>query len=346
MSVSLSPLPYALGTPLSTATLKESPEDFVVTEVLGFEPSGSGEHVFLWVEKRGENTEYVARQIARVAGVKSRDVSYAGLKDRHARTLQWFSVQLPGKADPDWSALQSATIQVLKTIRNDRKLRRGSAKGNCFELTLRHLNGSTEALIERLEAIKAQGVPNYFGQQRFGREGDNVEKALAFFKDPNARIDPHLRGLYLSAARSELFNQILAKRVCLENWNLGIDGDVFMFPDSKSFFGPEPMTAELSERLNSHRIHPSAVLWGETPSTAQGSALAIEEEATAPLQELCEGLKAARLETARRPLRLTPMDLTWSFEDPEVLKLFFTLPAGAYATTLVRELVMIEETSA
>lgn len=345
MSQGTTSLPYAHGTPTSSATLKETPEDFVVTEILGFEPSGAGEHVFLWVEKKGENTEYVARQIARVAGVKPRDVSYAGLKDRHARTRQWFSVQLPGKSDPDWSGLNQDSINVLRTLRNDRKLRRGSARGNCFELTLRQLKGPTDALVQRLEAIQARGVPNYFGEQRFGREGNNVDKALAFFKDPKARIDPHLRGLYLSAARSELFNRILAQRVAMENWDRGIEGDVFMFPDSKSFFGPEPMTEALIERLDQHRIHPSAVLWGETPSTAQALAQAIEEEATAPLRALREGLEAARLETARRPLRLTPQDLSVSIEEPALLKMAFTLPAGAYATTVIRELVTLEETA-
>jgi len=190
-------LPHALGGPVCHGTIKLTPEDFVVEEILGFEPSGEGEHVFLRIEKRGENTDYVARQLARFAGVSSRNVSYAGLKDRHGRTLQWFSIQLPGQSGPDWSGLDSDTIKVLDVIRNARKLRKGATSGNRFELTVRDLTATNEALEKRLADIARYGTPNYFGPQRFGHDGQNIEQARALFAEPGRRIDPHKRGLYL-----------------------------------------------------------------------------------------------------------------------------------------------------
>lgn len=332
-------LPHAHGGPVGSASLKLSPEDFVVEEILGFEPSGEGEHVFLLIEKRGENTDYLAKQLARHAQVPVRDVSYAGLKDRHGLTRQWFSVQLPGKAEPDWSGLASASVRVLDVRRNARKLRRGAASGNRFALTLRGLEADAERLALRLRQLAAEGVPNYFGAQRFGHDGQNLARARELFAEPARPCDRHRRGLYLSAARSALFNRILAERVRRGDWNRAIDGDVFMFSGSQSFFGPEPLDEALWRRVEARAIHPSAVLWGETPSTAMGEALVVETAAVAPLEDLARGLEQAGLETARRPLRLCPEALTWSWPAPDVLHLAFTLPAGAYATTVVRELV-------
>jgi tRNA pseudouridine13 synthase len=332
-------LPHALGGPVCHGTIKLTPEDFVVEEILGFEPSGEGEHVFLRIEKRGENTDYVARQLARFAGVSSRNVSYAGLKDRHGRTLQWFSIQLPGQSGPDWSGLDSDTIKVLDVIRNARKLRKGATSGNRFELTVRDLTATNEALEKRLADIARYGTPNYFGPQRFGHDGQNIEQARALFAEPGRRIDPHKRGLYLSAARSEIFNHILDKRVSAGKWDQAIPGDVFMFSDSKSFFKPDGLDAEILQRVRDHAIHPSGVLWGRDPSTATDEALQIENEVAAHLADLTEGLAASGMDTARRPLRLCPMDLTWAFPDPATLKLSFTLPTGAYATTVLRELI-------
>jgi tRNA pseudouridine13 synthase len=335
-------LPHALGGPVGRGTIKLTPEDFVVEEILGFELSGEGEHVFLRIEKRGENTDYVARKLGRFAGVPVRNVSYAGLKDRHGRTLQWFSIQLPGQSGPDWSGLNSDTIRVLDVMRNARKLRKGAANGNRFELTVRDLTATPESLENRLADIARQGVPNYFGPQRFGHDGQNIEQAKALFAEPGHRIDPYKRSLYLSAARSEIFNRILGERVSANQWDRAIPGDVFMFSDSKSFFKPEALDAQILQRVSDHAIHPSGVLWGHAPSTATDEALEIENHVTAQLSELASGLAALGMDTARRPFRLCPEDLTWEFPDPATLRLCFTLPAGAYATTVLRELVDME----
>ncbi len=333
-------LPYALGGPAGSGAIKLSPDDFIVEEILGFEPSGDGEHVFLLIEKQGDNTDYVARQLGRFAKVSARNISYAGLKDRHGRTRQWFSIQLPGQTGPDWREMETDSLRVLTITRNARKLRRGAASGNRFQLTLRDLNVQPEVLEARLQAIRQRGVPNYFGPQRFGHEGQNLDQARALFADPERRIDPHKRGLYLSAARSEIFNRILAERVRQDNWDQPIAGDVFMFPDSKSFFKPAELDDDIHARVAAKTIHPSGVLWGTTASTASDAALAIEQAIAGHTADLAAGLAAAGLETTRRPLRLYPESLGWQSPEPDCLQLDFCLPAGAYATTVIRELIL------
>ncbi|HYE37459.1 tRNA pseudouridine(13) synthase TruD [Methylocaldum sp.] len=332
-------LPHAFGGPAGTGVIKTSPEDFVVEELLGFEPSGEGEHVFLRVEKRGENTEYVARQLARFAGIRARDIGYAGLKDRHGKTAQWYSVWLPGKAEPDWQQLESSSLSLLEVRRNSRKLKKGPATGNRFEITVRELKSDPSLLEQRLKQIGERGVPNYFGTQRFGRDGQNVVKALALFAGTLERGDTHRRGIYLSAARSYLFNRILANRVMQNIWDQAVSGDAFMFPDSRSFFKPETFTPDITQRLEAKEIHPSGVLWGRGTPVVTDQALAIEAVIAEEETDLCRGLEDYGVDMARRPLRVCPEDFRWELSDPTSLRLRFTLPAGAYATTVLRELV-------
>ena len=336
-------LPYASGGPAGHGNIKLRPEDFIVEEILGFEPSGDGEHVFIKIEKRGENTEYLARQLARFAGVSSRYVSYAGLKDRHGATVQWFSIQLPGKTEPDWTDFESDTIRVLDTRRNSRKLRKGAAAGNRFELTIRALDADVALLESRLADIARKGVPNYFGPQRFGHEGQNVEGARQMFADPDPKLNSHTRGLYLSAARSIIFNKTVAGRIAAGNWDKPIKGDVFMFSSSRSFFTTESVTDEIRDRTAASEIHPSGVLWGTRPSTASADALEIELDAVSHFRDLADGLEKAGIETSRRPLRVCPSHMTWSIDtEQNLLCLGFTLPSGAYATTILRECLQTE----
>jgi tRNA pseudouridine13 synthase len=218
-------LAFASGRPTVSACIRQAPEDFQVNEIPLLEPDGSGEHVWLLVRKRLENTAQVASMLAKFSGVPPRDVSYAGMKDRQALTEQWFSVQLPGKDDPDWMALNSETITVISFARHSRKLRRGALKGNAFRLVLRELEGEPAVLDERLARISKEGVPNYFGEQRFGRDGSNLHAALQLFKNPRRRMTRTKRGLALSSARSFLFNQVLSQRITAGNWNQAIAGD-------------------------------------------------------------------------------------------------------------------------
>ena len=340
MSSSEIELPRAYGAPSLAARLRVTPEDFRVEEVLGYDADGQGEHALLWVEKRGANTDWVARELAKFAGVSPVAVGYAGLKDRHAVTRQTFSVQLAGKADPDWSTFPHAEVKVLAATRHSRKLKRGALRGNRFVLVLREVQGDRDAAEQVLQQIAARGVPNYFGEQRFGREGGNVEQARAMFA--GRRVDRDKRSFLLSAARSQIFNEVLAARVERGAWDTPLDGEIWSLAGSRSWFGPEPFSDVLAERLARADIHPSGPLWGQGEPPTVEIAGALEREVAAASSDLAAGVAAARMDQERRPLRLLPRDLKWRWLDDNALELAFELPAGAYATVVVRELATLE----
>jgi tRNA pseudouridine13 synthase len=331
-------LPRAHGAPVLTARMRVAPEDFFVEELPAFAPSGSGEHLLLTIEKRSMNTVFAAKRIAQWARVAEMGVSYAGLKDRHAVTRQRFSVHLPKKVAPDLAALEADDFRVLDHAWHSRKLPRGALAGNRFVLTLRDVVGVPAAIEQRLRAIAEQGVPNYFGVQRFGREGDNVAQALAMFTGRRVRREE--RTLLLSAARSELFNRVLAARVLAGYWNVPVEGEVWSLDGSRSVFGPEPFSEDLARRLAAFDIHPSGPLWGKGELRTRGTAQALELAAVADdmATKLREGLEAAGLEQERRALRFRPADLAWRWLGPGVLELSFALPPGGYATTVLAEL--------
>lgn len=331
-------LPRAHGAAVLAARIRSVPDDFVVEELAGFEASGSGEHLLLTVEKRGMNTAFAARRIAQWAGVPEMAVSYAGLKDRHAVTRQRFSVHLPKKVAPDLAALAADDLRVLGHAWHARKLPRGALEGNRFELVLRDVQGGRAEADERLQAIAARGVPNYFGEQRFGRDGDNVANALAMFA--GRRVRREQRGHLLSAARSELFNRVLAARVRAASWDRALAGEVWMLDGSRSVFGPEPLDAALMERLATFDIHPSGPLWGRGELRTVETARELEEAALADAGALAlrAGLEAAGLKQERRALRVRPGALQWDWPATDALRLRFELPAGCYATAVLAEL--------
>jgi len=329
--------PYVYGQPSGQGKIRSIPEDFIVKENLAFEPSGAGEHAFLQIEKTGENTDYVARQLARFANVRQRDVSFAGLKDRHAVTTQWFSVWLPGKADPDWTQFETDSMKVLQSMRHARKLKRGVLSGNSFKLIIRDWQGDQDKTIRQLEAIKANGIANYYGAQRFGNEGQNVNKALAMFQ--GAKAGREQRSLYLSAARSYLFNQILAYRVTRKMWNQPVAGDTYMFDLSHSCFKSQLPDAEIIRRLDAKEIHPTGALWGRGEAGVTADTLSIEQGIIDAYPELAQGLIASEVDKDRRALRVNVQDLDWQFVDDATLTLAFTLPAGSYATSVLREII-------
>lgn len=333
-------LPLAYGTvPPLQGRLRSTPEDFVVEEILGYDAEGAGEHALLWVEKRGANTDWVARELAKFAGVGQVAVGYAGMKDRHAVTRQTFSVQLAGKPDPDWSTFPHPEIKVLAATRHSRKLKRGALRGNRFVLALRDVSGDREAAARVLQQIATRGVPNYYGEQRFGREGGNVAQARTMFA--GRRVERDKRSFLLSAARSQIFNSVLAARVEHDAWDQPMEGEIWSLAGSRSWFGPEDFTDVLAGRLARADIHPSGPLWGQGEPPSQGEAGALERRIGASWQDLCEGLAAARMNQERRPLRLLPKDFTWRWSGDDVLELSFELPAGAYATVVVRELLSL-----
>ena len=226
--------PRAHGEPCGQAILKASAEDFQVDEVLDIPLSGDGEHLWLWVEKRGLNTEEAVRRLARAAGVPQRAISYAGLKDRQALTRQWFSLHLPGKADPDLAAACDETLVILQQGRHRRKLQRGAHAANGFR------QADPAALEARLQTIAAGGVPNYFGPQRFGYQGGNLADAQQCAREQRLPEQRNRRSRTLSAARSWLFNQVLAGRIADGSWKRAQEGDLLAFTDSRSHF---PATA-------------------------------------------------------------------------------------------------------
>ncbi len=328
---------YVYGQPSGVGQIRSLQEDFIVKENLAFEPSGSGEHAFLHIEKKGENTDYVARQLARFANVRQRDVSYAGLKDRHAITTQWFSVWLPGKADPDWTQFETDSMKVLQSVRHARKLKRGVLSGNSFKLTIRDWQGDKAQTIAQLEAMKNNGIANYYGTQRFGNDGQNVNKAQAMFL--GAKVGREQRSLYLSAVRSYLFNQILTYRVTHENWNQPLIGDTYVFDLSNSSFKSTEPDAEIIRRLAAREIHPTGALFGKGEEGISGDVLLLEKSVADAYPQLVAGLIAFGVESDRRALRVNVADLQWQWIQDDVLELAFTLPAGSYATSVLREII-------
>lgn len=332
-------LAYAGGKPAASARLRQSPEDFQVTEIPLLQPDGEGEHVWLWIRKRNENTQHVAELLSTHAGVHPRQVSYAGMKDRRAVTEQWFSVQLPGREEPDWQAINSGTVTVLRHERHSRKLRRGTLKGNSFRITLRDIGGDKQSLEQRLVKVRDQGVPNYFGEQRFGRAGSNLHTADKLFKNPKLRLSRNKRGLILSAARSFLFNQVLSARVQAGNWDVPLTGDAMQLQGSHSYFIAESLDADLLSRVASQDVHSSGPLYGRGESPVIKDCLELESTVLGTYASWCEGLEQAGLAQARRALRLGVPDLAWQWADAGELVLTLSLPAGSYATSILREIV-------
>ncbi len=236
-------LPFALGGPVLAGRLRAVPEDFVVEEELGYAASGEGEHVFLKIRKRGRNTHEVARAIAKLAGVRQMAVGYAGLKDRHAVTTQHFTAQLPGRTAPDWSLLEDESLSVLEVGRHHRKIRRGGLRGNRFIIRVDQILGDRELAEKRLDRMALDGVPNYFGSQRFGRDGQNLERVVELFAGKGRKPGREQRGLLLSAARAGLFNAVLARRVQDGSWNKALPGDVMLLAGSQRQFAHDPADA-------------------------------------------------------------------------------------------------------
>ncbi len=329
-------LPRAYGAAVLSARFRVSPEDFLVEEIASFEPSGEGEHLLLTVEKRGMNTAFAAKRLAAWAGIAEMGIGYAGMKDRQAVTRQRFSVHLPKRIAPDLQLLDDPDLRVLTHAWHNRKLARGGLAGNRFVLLLRGVRGDKDAIARRLEQIGREGIANYFGEQRFGRDSDNVEAARRMFA--GARVRREQRSIYLSAARSEMFNAVLATRIAEGNWNVGVDGEVWMLDGTQSVFGPEPATAETLARLERQDIHPTGPLWGIGELRSTGAVRAIEETAVQPFTDLRAGLEQAGLKQERRSLRVRVADLQWQWSDADSLQLQFRLGPGSYATEVLAEL--------
>ncbi|MGI9245556.1 MAG: tRNA pseudouridine(13) synthase TruD [Steroidobacteraceae bacterium] len=332
--------PCAHGEPPATGRIRTEPEDFRVEEVLGFAADGAGAHVLVLVEKRGANTGWVATQLARQAGVAVREVGFSGHKDRHAVTTQAYTLPLrPDAAVEQCLEWAGEGYAVIAAARHGRKLRPGSHRGNRFSLRVRDLRGARGALEARLLRVQAAGVPNYFGPQRFGRDGANLERALHWAAGGSAPRDRAQRGFLLSAARSFLFNAVLAERVRRGDWNRILPGEAVMLDGRRSYFLATEPDATLDARLEAMDVHPSGPLSGRGDAPVATDAAAVEHAVLSPHVAVLELLREEGLDQERRSLRLPVREFDWSFESDETLALRFVLPRGTFATAVLHELL-------
>lgn len=335
--------PTAHGGPLGRGEYRAVAEDFVVEECLGFAPEGEGEHLWLWVQKRDLTTLDVARRLARACEVRPRDVGFSGMKDRVAVTRQWLSVHLPGReapADLD-ERLGDAQLRLIEQCRHPRKLKRGVHRGNRFSLRVTGPAIEHPDFSRRWRQLSEQGVPNYFGPQRFGPDGRNLARARGILARGWRKRDDR-DGMMLSTARSYLFNDLLARRLADGNWARPLEGDVLMLDGSASQFVAESVDEALLERAAGLDLHPSGPLWGTGRSLARGEAAGYERGLADDHAELCAALERAGVRLARRALRVRLTAPEWrrvpGSAGPEV-HLAFELPRGAFATSVLRELM-------
>lgn len=341
---SLDSLATAHGTPPISGAIRRTAEDFQVIEIPAFSPSGEGEHRILHVRKKLMNTAQVGKLLARHANLPPSRVSWAGMKDRNAVTEQWFSVHIANLPEPDWFALNSDNLKVLEVYQHQRKLKKGVLKGNQFYLRVTDVEGDIEALKSRYETILDHGVPNYFGEQRFGFRGRNIHKALAMFRKPPRRMPRHERGIYLSAARALLFNAVLDRRVREHSWNRILPGEICMLKGSHSVFAADG-EPDLQQRLDHFDIHPTGPMWGDGELTSSGDCQALETGVIADYEEFARGLVNAGLKQERRALRLEPLFFQMQVARDSV-SFNFELPPGSYATAVLHELMTVKNTAA
>lgn len=375
----LQALPRAHRPPIQQAVFRGSPDDFQVSEQLGFEGSGDGDHLLLQIQKRGLNTQDVLDLLTKRFAVKPVDIGYCGLKDKHAVTEQWMSVHLPGKTvqalqdlgirdvgmntRPDQDLEIGQGARVLQASRHHRKLRIGSHRANRFLIVLKDLHGNSEQLERSFMALEHSGFPNYFGEQRFGHQARNLYLAHSLFTESrngesaasdsksghrnsqrtgSRKVSRKQRSLYLSAARSFLFNVLLAARIDTDSWVAPLPGEPLMLEGSKSIFTPDTDAVtqlNLSPRLQSLDIHTTGALWGR--SKADSTHEMYEAGVLSAYSDMLQGLDRAGLDQARRALRVVPRRLTFERRSASSVHLGFELPTGAYATSLLRELVLV-----
>ncbi|HGY5196008.1 TPA: tRNA pseudouridine(13) synthase TruD [Raoultella ornithinolytica] len=337
--IAFNELTWLHGKPQGQGILKANPEDFVVVEDLGFAPDGEGEHLLVRILKTDCNTRFVADALAKFLKIHAREVSFAGQKDKHAVTEQWLCARLPGKEMPDLSKFQLEGCQVLEYARHKRKLRLGALKGNQFTLILREISDRDE-VERRLQAVAAQGGPNYFGAQRFGIGGSNLLGALRWAESGAPLRDRNKRSFWLSAARSGLFNQQVSIRLKKPEFNQVVDGDALQLAGRGSWFVATPEErAQLQERVDNRELMITAALPGSGEWGSQREALAAEQAAVAEETQLQALLVREKVEAARRAMLLYPQQMSWNWWDDVTVELRFWLPAGSFATSVVRELI-------
>ncbi|HDZ16110.1 MAG TPA: tRNA pseudouridine(13) synthase TruD [Methylophaga aminisulfidivorans] len=326
------------------ARYRQLAEHFQVNEVLPFSPAGEGPHVMLQITKTNTNTDWLAKTLADYAGVNEVDIGFAGLKDRHAVTTQWFTINTEGKADVDWSQFNVDNCQIITETRHNKKLKRGALSGNEFNLIIEPTSGDKQDWEQMLQHVKKHGVPNYFGEQRFGFQLNNLRAVEAWFthrRKPKSRLT---KSLLISSARSWLFNLVLSERIKQNNWNTYLIGDVMQLAGSHSSFKTTSNDDDLIKRLNEFDIDPTGPLWGQGELPSAEQCLSLEENVLDAWPSWKKGLENQRLKQERRALRVRPESFEWQWNNQQ-LKLSFFLPAGCFATSVLRELAVMDDVS-
>ncbi len=336
---------------LISAALKRFPEDFIVEELPLYEPSGQGDHVYVTFEKRGKNTLDAVREIARALGCNPRDAGTAGMKDRHAVTTQTISL-LPAKGQKPDELCERARelsiegIRVVSAARHGNKLKTGHLAGNRFTIVLRDIDAASIGdACARMRALGEQGVPNAFGEQRFGRDHDNAARAKAWLsgKVPPPRDARVLRLLY-SALQSEVFNAVLDKRVADGTWRTPMLGDVLKKTDSGGLFLCTDPEAD-GARARAGEVVPTGPIFGPKMLQPEATMAELEDAITRELlgDELDLGRARGLGDGTRRALVLPVRDIVADEILPETgeerrsCRVGFVLPKGAYATTVLSQ---------
>ncbi len=320
--------------------IRRRPEDFVVVEEPLYPPSGEGGHLFVEVEKCARTTEQIARLLARGCGVSPMDVGYAGRKDRHAVTRQWFS--LPG-VDPERAlALELEGARVLSAVRHGHKLRTGHLHGNRFELAVySDTPCDLPALSARAEELVRRGMPNRYGEQRFGRSGDNAEAARKLFAGRIRSRDLRSARFLVSALQAEVFNALLEERS--ERHDEVLLGDLARVEVSGGLFWVDDLERD-SARARDFEISATGPIFGTKVRAPRGEVAKLEAEVLERHGIPGEGElrlpRGIRAQGTRRPLRVRPRDLELtSLEGADGFRLRCGLPPGAYVTVLVECLI-------
>lgn len=337
--MNMAQLGWLHGQPAGSGQLKTCADDFVVVEDLGYQPDGDGEQLLVRLRKTGCNTRFVADALAKFVGIHPRDVSFAGMKDRHAVTEQTFCLRVPGKEMPVMSGFVLEGVDILQVDRHRRKIRTGALAGNRFRLMIRQI-GDRADIESRLKQIEQAGVPNYFGPQRFGHGGNNVLMAQRWARNEIQVRERPKRSFYLSAARSAMFNQVTSDRLQQLGLMQVVNGDALQLTGRGSWFvAQQEELPALQQRVEQHELRITAPLPGSGNAGTTDSALLFEQQCLAAEGELLALLQRERVEAARRAMLVVPGDFQWRWWDDATLELSFWLPAGSFATAVVRELV-------
>jgi tRNA pseudouridine13 synthase len=317
-------------------TIKTEFSDFKVHENLPIELSGNGEHLYLLIEKTNANTRYVVGELASHFQCSDREIGYAGMKDRHGITTQWFSIYLTKARHKEWQDIQHPEFKVLEATLHNKKLKIGDLDSNSFEITVRDFDGDFEKVEKRIDALNKTGYSNYFGSQRFGNDGNTLEEAKQWLVN-GERVKKSQEGLYISAIRSFLFNEILELRVKQGSWNKIILGELAWNPSDDNYMLVESVDDGLTPGLI-----PTIQLFGRDRFQARSEAADIEKEIFVENDELCQLLLNRKVNADRRACFTRPQQLAVTQLNASTLVFRFTLEKGCYATVLLDQILLVE----